>query len=129
MCSCLVDFDGNLWSFGLNNYFDDLSDLKNRNIPTKYPDIESVTQIASGCCGNHILIQNRDNKIFVGGNNHFGQLGTGETLTTNPIFKEMNSHYFAIGGNTQAKGNKKCQEMKILLLLVSQKNVITLIKN
>ena len=104
--NCLIDFEGNLWCFGLNNYYQfGFGDLNSRNIPTKCIDVVGVSQVASGCCGNHFLIKNFDNQIFVGGNNFSGQLGTGETLSQ-PKYREMNSCYSSIWGNTQSNRNR-----------------------
>ena len=98
----LIDFDGNLWSFGHNNF----NDSANRQIPEKIADAENIYQVASGCCGNHFLCKNFDNQIFIGGNNGHGQLGTGKT-TKLLMYQEMNSDYFSIwGNNTQTNRNR-----------------------
>lgn len=44
-----------------------------------------------------ILFKDSQNKIFVTGNNSYGQLGTGKYLVTKP--SEMNSQYFTIWRN------------------------------
>ena len=104
--SYLIDLDGNLWSFGFNKFHqlgDD--DLIDRLIPTKYSVTEEISQIASGCCGNHFLAQNYENQIFVGGNNDCGQLGTGNTIPKT-TYQEINSEYFSMWGKPQSIKNR-----------------------
>ena len=102
--SYLIDLDGNLWCFGLNDKKQLLfTNSRNINIPKKN-EIEGITQIASGCCGIHFLAQNFENKIYIGGNNTTGQLGNGYTGTN--IDQEMNSNYSSIWGNTQSVRNR-----------------------
>ena len=100
--SYLLDFDGNLWCFGFNFMS---GSLTKRNIPTKHPGLNCISQIASGCCGNHFLCKNFEHKIFVDGTNYNGQLGLGDGKMI-PNYKEMNSDYFSIWGNTQSIRNR-----------------------
>ena len=80
--SCyLIDFEGNLWSFGFNG-FGQLGhgDKTHINIPKVINTLKDIQQISYGCCGSHhFLAKNSQNQIFVTGNNHYGQLGTGDT--------------------------------------------------
>ena len=103
--SHLIDFDGNLWSFG-NNVFGKLGlgDLKNRIIPTKHA--EGISQVASGCCGNHFLFQNFDNQIFITGKNQSGQLGIKNIFADVITYQDMNSDYFSIWGKPQTIHNR-----------------------
>ena len=104
--SYLIDLDGNLWSFGFNKY-DQLGfgDSTDRISPTKHSEIEGISQIASGCCGNHFLAQNYANQIFAVGRNCYGQLGTGNIISTT-TYQEMNSDYFSIWGKSQSNQNR-----------------------
>ena len=104
--SYLIDLDGNLWCFGFNRYHQlGFGDSINTLIPTKHSEIEGISQITSGCCGNHFLAQNYDNQIFVGGNNDYGQLGTGNT-TSKTKYQEINSEYFSMWGKSQSIKNR-----------------------
>ena len=114
--SFLIDFDGNLWSFGSNKKNQLSFQEKNidtplgRNIPIKHHDVENISQVASGCCGNHFLVKNFDDKIFVGGDNTAGQLGTGDATLTEPKYKEIHSDYFSIWGKTQTNRAKSARK-------------------
>ena len=77
-CSYLLDFDGNVWTFGNNKYGQlGLADTV-INIPTKIP-IVNIEQIAQGSCGKHFLAKDSQNRIVAMGSNDKGNLGTGET--------------------------------------------------
>ena len=86
--SYLLDFGGNIWSFGNNEYgqlgHDHFTHL---NIPTKISSINNIEQISHGSLG-HFLAKNNQNQIFVIGNNEYGQLGKGNTIS-NAIPKEI----------------------------------------
>ena len=104
--SYLIDLDGNLWCFGFNQHHQlGYEDLTDRLIPTKHSELQRVSQIASGCCGNHFLAQNYENQIFVGGRNGSGQLGTGDT-TSKTTYQEINSEYFSMWGKSQSIKNR-----------------------
>ena len=109
--SCyLIDYDGNLWSFGNN----DKNQLGNGNkinttIPKVINTLKNIQQISYGCSGYHFLAKNSQNQIFVIGYNNWGQLGTGDNQKT-PIPKEINSEYSSIWGderNSRAKSARK----------------------
>ena len=92
--SCyLIDFEGNLWSFGING-FGQLGhgDKSHINTPKKISTVEDIQQISHGSCGSHFISKNSQNQIFVTGNNNHGQLGTGDTQSL-LIPKEINSQY------------------------------------
>ena len=95
--SCyLIDFEGNLWTFGDNDRgqlgHGDKADI---NIPTKVNTLKDIQQISYGCCGSHFFAKNSQNQIFVTGLNDSGQLGTGDTYSVS-ILKEINPQYSTI---------------------------------
>ena len=93
--SCyLIDFEGNLWTFGYNG-FGQLGhgDITDRNTPQIVNTLNDIQQISYGSCGAHFLAKNSQNQIFVTGYNEFGQLGSGDTQSFS-IPKEINSQYF-----------------------------------
>ena len=104
--SYLIDIDGNLWSFGSNGCGQlGLGDSENRIIPTKHAE-SNISQVASGCCGNHFLFQNFENKIFVSGKAREGQLGIKYANTDVSVYQEMNPDYFSIWGKPQTILNR-----------------------
>ena len=116
--SFLIDIEGNIWSFG-NNEKGLLvhGDTKSRNIPTKIEGLKDIQQVSYGFCGFHFLAKDSQNKIFVGGYNYFGQLGTGDipvstgensNILTNP--KEMDPNYFTIWGEFQESRAKSARK-------------------
>ena len=110
--SCyLIDFDGNLWTFG-NNEKGQLGhgdDWKNINTPKIINTLIDIQQISYGCCGEHFFAKNSQNQIFVTGNNRYGQLGTGDKESVS-ILQEINSQYSTIWRDefyTRAKSARK----------------------
>ena len=111
--SCyLIDFEGNLWSFGNNSYGQLGHGNKNSTVVPKIINtLKYIQQISYGSCGLHFLVKNSQNQIFVTGYNYLGQLGTGdfESCTTP---REINSQYSTIWGesrtvNRRAKSARK----------------------
>ena len=103
-CCYLIDFEGNLWSFG-----DNYGDKKDKNTPKKVTTLQDIQQISHGSCGYHFFVKNSENQIFVTGNNPYGQLGIGDVES---IFipKEINSQYSTIWRDefrTRAKSARK----------------------
>ena len=99
--SCyLLDFEGNLWTFGNNPIGQLGSNETNITTPKLINYLKDIQQISYGSCGNHFLLKNSQNQIFVIGNNPHGQLGTGDTRSV-PIPKKMDSQYFSIWGSNQ----------------------------
>ena len=93
--SYLIDFEGNLWTFGYNGEGQlGHGDWTDRNIPTVIPTLKDIQQISYGSRAFHFLAKNSQNQIFVTGNNSYGQFGTGNTSVKTP--KEINSQYSAI---------------------------------
>ena len=94
--SYLIDFEGNVWSFG-NNREGQLGhgDKINRSVPTKIERLKDIQQISYGCCGNHFLCSDSQNKIFVMGYNANGELGTGNVNSLS-LPTELNSKYSKI---------------------------------
>ena len=92
LSSYLIDYEGNLWSFGNNNYYGQLGhgDETDINIPKVINTLKDIQQISYGSCGSHFLAKNSHKKIFSAGNNYRGQLGTGDTEPVS-IPKEINS--------------------------------------
>ena len=109
--SCyLIDLEGNLWSFGLNN-FGQLGhgDTTNINTPKIITTLKDIQQISYGSSGKHFFAKNSQNQIFATGNNYFGQLGTGDIQSLS-IPKEINSQYSNIWRDefhTRAKSARK----------------------
>ena len=92
--SCyLIDFEGNLWSFGCNN-FGQLGhgDETNINTPKVINTLKDIQQISHGSCGDHFFAKNSQNQIFATGRNDCGQLGTGDNQSVS-IPTEINSQY------------------------------------
>ena len=108
--SYLIDFEGNLWTFGRNNSGElGHGDEEERNIPTKVKTLKDIQQISYGCCGSHFFAKNSQNQIFFAGNNDSGQLGTGDTESVS-IPKEINPQYSTIWRDefyTRAKSARK----------------------
>ena len=109
--SCyLIDFEGNLWTFGLNQYGQLChGDRANKSIPIIINTLKDIQQISYGSSGNHFLVKNSQNQIFVTGRNDFGQLGTGYTQSVS-IPKQINSKYSTIWRevlNSRAKSARK----------------------
>ena len=109
--SCyLIDFEGNVWSFGYNDAGQlGHGDTTSINTPKIIPTLRDIQQISHGCCGRHFFAKNSQNQIFVTGNNDCGQLGTGDTQSVSiPI--EINSQYSYFWGDvfhTRAKSARK----------------------
>ena len=94
--SYLIDFEGNLWSFGFNISGQlGHGDKTNVNVPKSMKTLKDIQQISHGCCGNHFIAKNSQNQIFATGKNDFGQLGTGDNLSVS-IPTEINSQYSTI---------------------------------
>ena len=108
--SCyLIDFEGNLWSFGNNVHGQLAHGNKPRKNTPKVSILKDIQQISHGCCGGHFIAKNSQNQIFVTGRNDCGQLGTGDTESVS-IPKEIDSQYSAIWGDefyTRAKSARK----------------------
>ena len=108
--SCyLIDFEGNIWSFGYNT-FGQLGhgDTTNLNVPKMINTLKDIQQISYGS-GYHFFAKNSQNQIFAIGRNDCGQLGTGDTKLLS-IPKEINSQYSAIWTDelyTRAKSARK----------------------
>ena len=111
--SCyLLDFEGNVWSFGYNG-FGELGhgDTTNRNVPKKIESLKNIQQLSYGCNAYHFLAKDSQNKIFVTGYNHYGQLGSGNTQSPHTPL-EISSQYSAeIWGNQ--KNHKPTQTQKV----------------
>ena len=99
-----IDFEGNLWNFGVN-----CGDNTHRNTPKIINTLKDIRQISHGCCGSHFIAKSSQNQIFVTGNNDHGQLGTGDTQSVS-IAKEISSQYSSIMRDelyTRAKSARK----------------------
>ena len=109
--SCyLIDFEGNLWTFGNNDHRQlGHGDKKDKNVPKMIQTLKNIRQISYGSSGYHFFAKNSQNQIFVTGNNSDGQLGTGDTKSLS-ILKEIDSQYSTIWGDeihTRAKSARK----------------------
>ena len=93
---CLIDFEGNLWTFGLNNVGQlGHGDKTDKNVPKVINNLEDIQQISYESCRRHFFAKNSQNQIFATGSNSCGQLGTGDTQSLS-ILKEINSQYSTI---------------------------------
>ena len=106
----MIDFEGNLWSFGDNNHGQlGHGDILERQIPIKIESLKDIQQISYGTCGKNFLAKDSQNTIFVSGYNVYGQLGNKKPVViTTP--KEINSEYFSIWGEpskSKAKSARK----------------------
>ena len=106
----LIDFEGNLWTFGENSA-GQLGQGDNRRIdaPKVINTLQDIQQVSYGTCGQHFFAKNSQNQIFATGNNYYGQLGTGDTQSVS-IPKEINSQYSNIWRDefyTRAKSARK----------------------
>ena len=102
LASYLIDFEGNIWSFGGNkNGQLGLQDKRDRNIPTKIETLKNIIQISSGCCGYHFFAKDSENKIFATGSNKYKQLGLEAEYTSLDIItpQKMNDIYNTIWGS------------------------------
>ena len=112
--SCnLLDFEGNVWSFGDNGKGQlGHGDTTHRNVPKIIESLKNIQQLSYGCCAHHFLAKDSQNKIFVTGYNNCGQLGSGNTQSplTTPL--EISSQYSAeIWGNQ--KNHKPTRTQKV----------------
>ena len=113
--SYLIDFEGNLWTFGNNDEGQLGHGNKTEiNAPEKVNSLKDIQQISYGSSGEHFLVKNSQNQIFVIGNNSSGQLGTGDTISGDnqsvSIPKEIDSQYSTIWRDefyTRAKSARK----------------------
>ena len=104
--SYLIDFEGNLWSFGDNRFGQLGHDAIFCGTPTRIEDLKDIQQISYGCWGQHFLVKDSQNKIFVAGNNGYGQLGIDNNEHVS-IPKEINPKYFKIWGREVLKSTAK----------------------
>ena len=88
----LLDFDGNVWSFG-RNVIGQLGhgDTNTRNVPTKIKSTKNIKHITSNSCGNHFFLKDNENKIFTVGENSLGQLGTNGVPTRSATLIELSN--------------------------------------
>ena len=109
--SCyLIDCEGNLWSFGSNDYgqLGNVDKSTKISVP-KLSTLKDIQQISHGSSGRHFIAKNSQNQIFVTGFNDSGQLGTGDTISVSTP-KEINSQYSTIWRDefrTRAKSARK----------------------
>ena len=86
--SCfLLDFEGNVWSFGNNlqgqlghGYFND------KFVPTKIECLLDIQQISKGSCGSYFLAKSH-NKMFISGSKDL--LGTEKTRNSSLFLKKL----------------------------------------
>ena len=119
--SCyLIDFEGNLWTFGHNEHGQlGHGETTDKNTPKIISTLMNIRQISYGCCGFHFFAKNSQNQIFVTGSNNHGQLGTGDTQRPVSIPAEINSQYSTIWGSNQPITNeregRKCSETTTMM--------------
>ena len=112
--SCyLFDFEGNVWSFGYNGDGQlGHGDTTHRYVPKKIESLKNIQQLSYGCVAYHFLAKDSQNKIFVAGNNDYGQLGSGNTQSPQTTPLEISSQYSAeIWGNQHLHMNKWTQKV------------------
>ena len=107
-----VDFDGNVWSTGRNESGQLChGDFVSRYVPTKITCIKNVEQISCGASSWHFLFKDSENKIFLVGDNYYGQLSYSRVhCDRSAIPKEINPKYSTIWGgkcNSKAKSARK----------------------
>ena len=106
----MIDFEGNLWTFGCNDEGQLChGDKKHLNIPKIVKNLKDIQQISYGSSGEHFFAKNSQKQIFATGYNGCGQLGTGDTQPVS-IPKEVNSQYSTIWRDeryTRAKSARK----------------------
>ena len=104
-CSYLLDFEGNVWSFGDNKYGQlGHGDNRDRTSPTKIKSLKDIKQVSSGR-GFHFLFKDSQNKIFATGNNDGLQLGTMDVEQTS-IPVEIDSQFSTIWGEEPKTVNR-----------------------
>ena len=109
--SChLIDFEGNLWTFGSNIYGQlGHGDRIHKIRPKIINELIDIQQLLYGSCGFHFIFKNSQNQIFATGDNEYGQLGTGDSESISTP-KEINSQYSTIWGDVfhcRAKSARK----------------------
>ena len=80
--SCyVIDLEGNLWTFGLNDFGQLGIGDKTKKKPDIISSLKNIQQISYGSCGRHChcIAKNSQNQIFGFGYNGQGQLGIGDT--------------------------------------------------
>ena len=90
--SYLIDFEGNLWTFGFNRLQGQRGHYRNINAPKVINTLKDIRQISHGITRRHFFAKNSQNQIFATGNNRYGQLGTGDRKSLSTP-KEINSQY------------------------------------
>ena len=108
--SCyLIDYEGNLWSFGYDTGQLGHGNATHINTPKVINTLKNIQQISNGSCAYHFFAKNSQNQIFATGQNDRGQLGTGDTQSISTL-KEIKSQYSAIWRDefhTRAKSARK----------------------
>ena len=107
----LLDFYGNVWSFG-SNAFGQLGhgNKNNYNTPTIINSLKNIKEISHGTGSNHFFAKDIQNKIYYTGKNRNGQLGT-SVFEFISIPKEMNFTFFPIWGS-QKKNYNPSQDVR-----------------
>ena len=96
--SFLIDFDGNVWSFGYNSHGQlGHGDTIDRAVPTEISSIKNIKYISSGSHGEHVLAKDSDNKIFIMGENSCFQLVNKGYSSKGSLPEEM-KHDFTVWG-------------------------------
>ena len=118
--SCyLIDFEGNLWTFGQNDFGQLGLDIKTSvNTPKIISTLKDIQQISYGCSGHHFIAKNSQNHIFVTGNNYYGQLGTGNTESFNSQRNKLTIFHHL--GRRISHSIKKCQKINSLDFVLLQ---------
>ena len=106
--SYLLDFEGNVWSFG-GNQLGTLGhgDTTLRDIPTKITSISDIVQICTGPCSYHVLAKDSQNKIFAMGNNKSGKLTLDNVALIPTELKPDYWNIWGVSGVPRAKSARK----------------------
>ena len=76
--SVALDTEGNVWTWGRNNYYQLGNTGSDSNTPVMVTGIPKVTHIASGT--NSVMCVTENNKLIAWGQNAYGELGIGQNI-------------------------------------------------
>jgi alpha-tubulin suppressor-like RCC1 family protein len=92
--SVVLDVKGNLYGWGYNEYGQFSNKLGIERIPIKIPNINNVTQIATG--PRFLLALTMDGNLYGRGDNKFGELGDGSLKSSTDSFTRVKTDSLGI---------------------------------